>query len=276
MSLLLLLHSDITGSITATEASDVVAVAGQSAHVGTFAATETSDFSAATRYWFQYWADDYWSANYWHSIPSQFVGEVAAAGAIEGELAATEGADAFAAAVDVWVAGTFALTDAADTAAVAGDVYVSGSIALTESADTAEITGNLVVSAQLSATEADDAADIVGELAGGPVVGSLDAIEAADTASVSGAVDVVGALDATEGNDSLSFVSALPPVSVGGGVAQRLARLPDFGPRPLPRRQLLPIDAQLDVSERRDTAAIVGHVDWSGDDEEILLMSNAA
>lgn len=293
MSLLLLLRSNITGSLAATEAVDTGSASGTVFTLSfTLATTENADYSTTSKYWFQYWQGPYWSVNYWHSIPAQFSGVVEEAESVEGALDASEAADTAALSGVVLVSGTLAATEAADTASISGTVTVAGSLAALESADAAELAsvvvvagalsaaestdvsalaGQVVVAGSLDAAEPADAAEISGAVSDGPS-GVLGATEAADTAALTGAVDVAGSLGATEGADTASITSAEPAVEVvpvfGGG-----------GDIPPHRRWTPPRRTQaieLDLTEQRDSCEIRGTVDWSGDDEEILLMSEAA
>jgi hypothetical protein len=127
----------------------------------------------------------------------------------EGSLAAQEqGADGFAAVIEVVVDGAMAVSEAGeDVAAIAGDIVVSGSFALTEAGDdAAAVSGVIIVDAALAAQEAgDDAAAASGVVL---VSGALAVSEAGDdVAALEGAVIVEGSLDVDEeGADVAAFV----------------------------------------------------------------------
>ncbi len=114
--------------------------------------------------------------------------DVAAAGAITGDLAATEtGADSAALVGQVRIAGTLAAAESgADTAAVSGSVLVAGILAGLESgSDTAALTGQIIVRGVLAATETgSDTASIQGVGSLPTITGTLAAVESgSDTAA---------------------------------------------------------------------------------------------
>jgi hypothetical protein len=202
----------------------------------------------------------------------------AAAGGVEGDLAATESADTAALDGSVLVVGDLAGTEAADAAALTGDVLVQGDLAGTEAADTLTASGTVsdVASGDLAATEAPDVAaldgDVIvaGDLAASDgsdaasvdvsvlIAGLLSVIEATDTTALSGDVLVQGSADATESPDMFAASGEVADAGIDGDVAvaegsDSLAAVGD-----------VLVTGDLAVSEGSDTAAFTGGVVVAG------------
>lgn len=165
------------------------------------------------------------------------------AGALEGDLAATEAQDTASLAGGVIVAGDLAATDAADVAALAGDVLVQadlagiegsdiaafsgqvsdvaqGDLAAIDNPDTAALDGAVVVAGALVGTDAQDVAMFAGDVM---VAGDLSASEGADAAALAGGVLVQGDVAATDAIDVGAFSGTTIAPAVGDLAATEAA-----------------------------------------------------
>lgn len=124
--------------------------------------------------------------------------------AIDGGVAATDGADTAAFSGDHGQDGTLSATDGTDTAAFSGAVVhnLTGTLAAADGSDTAAFAGDLAHVGTLSAVESADTAAIAGDVAH---VGTLNATDSSDTAAFAGLVDHAGTLSATDGTDTAAF-----------------------------------------------------------------------
>lgn len=125
--------------------------------------------------------------------------------AVEGDLAATEGADSVASDGEVEWSADLAATEAADSAAADGEVEWSLSLAATEASDIAAFDGEVTltpVEGDLAATEGADSFSSNGDVEWSL---ALAATEGADSGAGDGTVEWIAALAATEGADTAAF-----------------------------------------------------------------------
>jgi hypothetical protein len=255
MSLLLLLRgSDIAGEMAATEAAD----------------------SAHSAYWSDnYWHSGYWAASYWYQ-QAPITGAVLT-GIVSGALDFTDVIDVAALSGVVQVSGTLSRIDSIDAAEITAKLLASAALVATDGTDAVSIAASALITAALVASDAADSEALEGDIY---VSGSFARTSGTDAASFAGGLfdaagDIEGTLDATEAPDTLTSTNVVAAPQTGGGAAQRAARAA-YGPGLSPRRQPAAIVVRLDATERPDRAEISAWLDWSADDEELLLMSDAA
>jgi len=137
------------------------------------------------------------------------------AGAVTGDLAATDVTDTAALAGDVLVQGDVAATDITDSAAISGAVLVQGDLSATDSNDTFAATGSVSsgVSGDLAATDVTDTAAAAGTVL---VQGAVAGTDVTDTAALAGSVIVQGDLVAT---DTVDTAAAVGSILVAGDLA---------------------------------------------------------
>ncbi|MDH3194745.1 MAG: hypothetical protein OEL78_00380 [Hyphomicrobiales bacterium] len=195
---------DIAGLLTASESADTTALAGAIEVTGILAASEASDTAAIAGA----------TANgITGSLAATEVVDTAAIEAgieVAGSLAAAETFDiaALAGTVADGITGTLATVEAPDTAVIAGAITIAGILAASEPIDVSAITGGIIVSGGLAASEAADPTAFTGTVADG-ITGSLAATEAVDAAVVAGAVTIAGILSGSEPIDVAAFVGTL-------------------------------------------------------------------
>jgi hypothetical protein len=159
----------VTGTLTATEATDTAALSGSVVVSGALAVTGAADAAA-----------------------------LSGAVGVTGALAVTGAADTAALSGSVTgVTGVLAVTGAPDTAAFS--TGISGTLAATEAPpDSAALSGSVAVTGVLAVTGAPDTAALSGSVGAAAISGVLAATEAADNAALSGDVVVSGVLAVTE------------------------------------------------------------------------------
>jgi hypothetical protein len=235
----------VSGALATTEGVDVALLIGADVVSGALSVSEATDAAAFSATW-----------------------------DVTGAWTSTENPDSAAWAGTVDATGGLAATEIPDVAALGATALISGSVAATENADTAAFTGTVLSGevGTLVATDAPDQANMSGSV---DVTGALAAIDAPDTALLAGTVDASGVLGATEVPDLAQFTSAAPaqPAGAGSGSGEWIIRRPK--PQPLP--EALPtIRAQMRATEAPDVCRIAATADWSGDDEEFMLMISEA
>jgi hypothetical protein len=208
-----------TGTLTATEALDTAALAGNAGSSGVLAATEKFDVAAFT-----------------------------GSGIISGTLAAAETADVASIAGNFGAAGFLAATETPDLVNINGALGISGTLAATEAFDVASISGPATVTGTLTAFEfpdqarfsgaafiemvlaANEAPDLVSIIGGAGTSGVLVATETPDIAAISGAGVIQGLLVAVETSDVAALVggSGVSGVLVASETADTAALVGDF------------------------------------------------
>lgn len=174
----------VSGTLAATDITDIAALVGSVGVSGSLATTETPDVAA-------------------------LVGSVI----VSGTLSATDTKDVVALTGSVGVSGSLATTESSDIAAFAGSVIVSGTLATTEATDTAAFSGGSAIAGTLAATGAIDVAAFAGSVTG--IAGTLAATGAIDVAAFAGSVLVSGTLAATDTKDVAAFAGVTTTVSSG-------------------------------------------------------------
>lgn len=180
----------ITGTLAATDGTDIAAFAGDIGHVGILTATDGADTTA-------------------------IIGDVAHVGAFH----ATDSADTTAFSGDVCHVGTLSSVDGGDTFAATGSVIpagvtITGDLAATDVADTVAATGDIAHTGPLAATDGADAFSGAGDIAH---VGSLSATDGEDAAVFVGDNCHVGALAVSEEPDTITAIGEVQPASHAGG-----------------------------------------------------------
>ena len=191
--------------------------------------TSSNDTILAGRVLNEWTADQVrsFSANPWQlfDAPSQqqFPKAAAAAGAVTGTLAVTEGGDTASSSGGVLVSGSVAATEGADTVSASGGVLISGTVAATESSDTLASAGAVSASGVTGSVAASESPDTVSASGGVLVSGSVSATEGSDQIASSGGVQVSGSLAASESPDTIAANGTVASGNTGTVIATEAA-----------------------------------------------------